>query len=340
MKCKLFIFVILFIVSCTSNNAVESKLHDLRNTAIKPQKVYVEKLDIPLSSRLSLHAPIQNLADTLLLGMPVNSDTLLYKVYKDPSNPNTYKKEALIYKGRGPNELLDIYSSYKPLNRNYIYYYSLMGQKLVRINDDFQIIDENSQKFTTPIWDRFILEEDKLIVENKLPIEEKSFIYTDILSKEAYGFIDLRVPKGYQPAIRNSIASMIVTDNYFIYSYTGDRSLQLIPLSAIHAGEVKNTLKIQLGDDDLMEEPYKITNPFDAPSGIRHVNHMVYNKGKIYVSMAYKLFVIDEKEKTLLNIYELYTNNDSEKINASVFVLLDDESIVLSNYKEIFSLKL
>jgi len=319
-KYIVILVTILSIISCK-----KTIIKDFKLSKTIEKKIIIDRLDVELPANPTFHQTnFQSLGDTLYLHFPPNQDTLLYKIFYDFNNPCCYQIKGVVARGRGSNELLDIYTTYKTMKGDKLYYLSLSSQSILQLNS-FNISTNNDliNGNIGLLKSNLIIEDNKIFYDILYSEKEKIIRFTNINESTEFDFINSIVPKGFEPSSRNNISAMALSGRYFIYSLAGSRSIYMVETEDIYNSYYNRSTKISLEEDDPLEEPYILNNQFQKQRGKSHISRIQYFGGKIFILMNFKLYVLDLDLNRILSTFIFFDNINENNLKVTDFTISD-----------------
>lgn len=299
MKTNIYILLAFVVIGCG-----QQKL----NSSIplnKPDETVViaSRVDMDSKFMISLYSFIQaNSSGLYITPSSIFEQTVLYKYPHKRLNECCIELEKVIREGKGPGELLQIYSSTKTINGDTLLFYSPNLRKYLSINETGGIINpfDVSDNIVSTGYS-FAYSRGYLLVPtfNRFFSSDSLLTLINVNNDKQKKIFEARVPAGYEPAIRNQVVGMGALPEGFAISFIGDRKLYILDFQ----GKVKKELIF--GESDPIPEPYKISKPKNAPSSKPYLTKIEFDNGHLFVLLDNLIWILEYpsyKPKTLLKV--------------------------------------
>jgi hypothetical protein len=231
--------------------------------------------------------------------------------------------EPVIRYGRGPGETVSISRSNKTIQNDTLAFLSRENANIILLTSDMKSIDlDIESNVFSRMTGEFALDNDYLLFENTPHLQSGALVgVLDLRNGSIQYGISPRVPYGYQPAIRNVIATVSPIPNGFALAFLGDRKVYIIGYSAV----VSRILA--LGVSDPIEKPYRINDPFEAPGAGPYIPKMQYHNGLLHVLMDGTLYLLDLESQRVKTVIH-FVNREDERMTPLEFSASGDHMIV------------
>jgi hypothetical protein len=218
--------------------------------------------------------------------------------------------------GRGPGESGIISGGTRTPEGDTLVYYSINTSRFYHFDQDLNLIDDPIAYLENVIvTDQLAYRNGKYYTENTFSDDEKILKVYNSQDQTTIQLIDYRIPKGYQPAARNNIASITSTPEFILLAIIGEKEILLIDRDEELSG------KIKLGENDPLPTPFKRGAIFDVQGSISHIYKMEYHDDKIFILMKSGLIVLDRELNFIDRI--VFYNENTEKHFISDFSIND-----------------
>lgn len=319
---------LVIIVSCTqrNDNSSDEKVN-FSNT--KTYTVELEKLFLDDQFNISLSSLIQVSNNNLFVtsSSPLH-DTVVFAYDIHNSDNKTINS---IKNGYGPFEATSINNSSKNITNETISFLALGNAKIIFVDD---YLDKSDFTIQPEIFNKLgdvITYHDNMIafsVEPNVSNGKLIGIYNIDSDTIHYG-VPIRVPHQMQPAIRNRIFAICPIPNGFALAFLGDRKVYLIN------NEATTIAILHLGESDPIEEPFRINNPFDAPSSRPYIPKMEYQDGVLHILLDHEILLVDIPSLNVKTRIK-FINYDHSVITPLEFTLNDSHLFVRTTRNKIY----
>lgn len=328
--------VLIFILGCAEENLRSINTYDIEfspsdSTLIFPEEYEIEELFAP--AFFSLQSNKKALVVTPR--MPTSQYSLFYFPHEDMDSCCS-RMNGLMRAGRGPGESGAIVSGARTYDGDRLIYYSLDTSRFYHFDQDLNLIDDPLMHIRDlMVTGLFTYRNGRYYTEASFSDEEKILRVYDTNSNTSTTLIDYRIPLGYQPAARNTIASIVSTPEEVLVALVGEKEILVIN------DENKIEGKIIIGENDPLPKPFK-PSPYErVKSTTKHIFKMEYHDGMIFILMESGLIVLNNEFKFVTRF--VFSNNNKEKLAISDFTVNSNKlylrhglsSVYRVNYLEI-----
>lgn len=285
---KKFVLVLISILGCSGQSShVPIKSFE----GVETIEVSVEKIRLPEGFSISNYSFLQgNLSGLYITPNFIDSGNVLLK-YDQFSNVCCAKLVGVLNEGKGPLEMPNVSLSGKNYLDESLLFFSSSAQKFIGIDSignakEFKLRDKNISQMGFSVT-----QSSKYLAYSLQPMRGGAVTnilrIIDLEKGTIVGGVPLRVPIGYEPAIRNQVFSMASVPNGFAVSFVGDRRFFIVDYS----GTIKN--EIILGESDPIGDPYKISRPQHSASSRPYIYKMEYFDNHLIVLMREGIYLLD-----------------------------------------------
>lgn len=251
------------------------------------------------NSRL-LVTPANPVAETVLFGYNINA------IQQNEQNVSS-SLINVINQGTGPFEASRIMLSSKNVTGDTLSFMSENSSKIILINTDNEISEFFLDRHIAfMMGDSFTFSGGHIgfSIEPRFGDGHLIGVY-NITNGNLKTGLPLRVPIGFQPAIRNRVFTSAAVPGGFVFYFVGDRSFYYVNYDAEISGV------FILGKDDPISKPYTINNPMDAPSARPHIPKMEFSNGYLHILMDGLIWIIDlDNGETIRKLKFFEDSND------------------------------
>lgn len=230
---------------------------------------------------------------------------------------------GIVKSGRGPRESEFLTASTKSITGDTLYFFSHANQKFIQVDKYGTVTDLNIyDKEFSLMGFSFAFNHDFIAfpVEPKFSRDFLIKIY-NIKSLEFQSAIEMRVPFGSQPSVRNEISAICSIPDGFALTFIGDRKIYLINFN----GEILQELILGTSDEIKIEKERELNS--EPSVATPYLTKMEYVNGTLFTLMEGELWKIDYKSKNPINIINFY-NAEDNKIKPLDFSISDSNLFV------------
>ena len=309
--------VFILLLSCDDNKTEEIYVSDVKSelndsTIVYPQLYEIEELFAP--AQFSLQSNKGGLVITPRV--PVSGYSLFYYLHEEIDTCCSQMK-GLMKSGRGPGESGAIISGTRTADSDTIVYYSIDTSRFYHYDQNLNLTkDPLVSVRDILITDRFTYSNGKYYSEATFSDEEKILRIYDSTTKTTKTLIDKRIPRGFQPAARNNIASITSTPEHVLFALVGEKEIFILN------NEDQVECKIILGENDPLPKPFKSVSNDDVKRSLQHIFKMEYYDGKLFVLMKSGLVVLNSNYDFIARF--VFSDNNSENLDISDFTVNDE----------------
>lgn len=320
--------LVLFLYSCDKERGVQK--YKINTEDISDVDVTEIQIDIPCSLKLSSNIQ-SNKSGVYIPCFDPNVDTTLYRVQINDNK--VVSLSGVTPNGRGPLEYSNF--SYSNLFSNSsLHYHSSSSAKSLIINKDGslkEIVFDNSRIAST-MGQPIVYNGEYFILSTGIFNDEFNLLAFDNDGNEIATIEKKRIPKGYQPKIRDHLSTLAVDDGKLFFSYYGDRE--------IYVYENFNKAKIfTLGENDPIDLVFHKDG--DGSKTTPYIGKMVAQDGILYVLYIKKLLIIDTISNKVIRVIDLesivHKYNESDAFVAVTdFTIYNQRIFFKVNYDEYY----
>lgn len=266
------------------------------NKEVEKDSLFLKKreLDFPISLFSFLQA---NNTGLYISSRAQVDDTVLFKIIGDITN----QPRGVLQSGRGPNEMEFLTSSSKSITGDSLFFFSHANYKFLMIDEAGEANDLSfsNSEFSAMEYS-FAVNKNYIAFPVNIRFGKKDLI--TIYNKDSHEVstaIRVRVPIGFQPAIRNQVSAICPVPGGFAISFIGDKKIYLINFE----GEVFQELI--LGESDKIE-PEQNSRHNLSSSGKPYLVKMEFRKGRFFVLLEGDIWVIDYGTKNVSKIVRVF----------------------------------
>lgn len=329
-------FILILLIGCAEQKSSDLKSYDLQtelndSTIVQPQLYEIEEPFNP--ANFSLQSNKGGLAINPLT--PASDYSLFYYQHED-TNRCCSQMNGLMKSGRGPGESGALSNGTRTPDGDTLVYYSMNTTRFYHFDQDLNLIKnpvvDPRDIFVT---DNFAYADGKYYTEDTFSDDEKILRIYDSNADTTKNLLDYRIPHGYQPAARNSIASIVSIPGHTLVAIVGEKEILILDESDQLAG------KVILGENDPLPEPYKPVSNNEVESSLQHIYKMEYLDGMIFVMMKSGIIVINNQFKFIDRLV-FYDGNDEQLLisdftvnNELLYLRQGLSSLYRANYSKI-----
>lgn len=287
MKTKIYILLAFITIGCGKQELNSGTQLNNPDEAI----IIASRLDMNSNFMISLYSFMQaNRSGLYITPSSTFEQTVLYRYIPEIFTKCCIELDKVIKEGKGPGELLQIYSSTKTVNGDTLIFYSPNLRKYLSVNEAgniFKPFEVTSTVISTGY--SFAYSRGYLLVPsfNRFFSRDSLLTLLNVHTGEQKKIFKPRVPAGYEPSIRNQIVAMGALPDGFVLSFIGDRKLYILDFR----GRIKQELLF--GKSDPIPQPYKITNPKNAPSSKPYVAKIEFHRAHLFVLVDNIIWILD-----------------------------------------------
>lgn len=284
-----YLFFLIFIIGCETNKQSTNLELDLSTKEARNVSIVANKINFPDGEfAYSNYSFIQANNSGLYVTTPtVNNGYVLFRYVLNPEH-NTVKVDSLVRSGRGPGEIESIYMSSKTIDGDTLMFTS-PSDKMLTIDQKGDVSEWFiDSKRITNFGFSFSYSNGKLLVPSFSPGQrEYLFKIYDVNRNEVYNSFPPRVPYGYQPSVRNEILGETPLPDGFAISFLGDRKIYLLDSK----GDLKR--EVIFGKSDKIPEPFKVSNPQEAPGAIPYITKLEFFNDHLLVLIDNVIWILE-----------------------------------------------
>jgi len=309
--------VFILLVGCAEENNSFIYSYDIKSeisdsTIVYPQLYEIEELFAP--AFFSLQSNKEGLVVTPRL--PASGYSLFYYLHEEIDTCCS-QMNGLMKSGRGPGESGAIISGTRTADGETLVYYSMDTSR-------FYHFDQNLNLYKDPfisirdilVTSEFAYSNGRYYSEATFSDEEKILrIYNSTTNTTTY-LLDYRIPRGYQPAARNNISSIVPTPEYVLVALVGEKEILIINDEDQVAG------KIILGENDPLPKPFKPVSNDEVKRSLKHVFKIEYHESMIFILMESGLIVLNNEFEFITRF--VFNNSNDENLDISDFTVNND----------------
>lgn len=332
VKTCILIFTCILIGCKEQQGSTSIKLKKLEKTV-----VIASKMDVTNDFFISLYSFLQaNDSGLYITPSSIINDSVLYKYPINEVGKCCVELEGTVREGRGPNELLQIYSSTKTINGDTLLFYSPNSAKYLSINNEGIIFEpfNTSGKIINTGYS-FAYSKGYLLMPTFNKVFSRDYLLTmmNVNTNVQKKIFKPRVPAGYEPAIRNQIFTMGALPNGFAVSFVGDRKAYIIGFD----GQIKHELIF--GKSEPIPEPYKITNPRQAPASKPYLTKIEFHNGNLFVLLDNVIWILDYPSYQTKELIKILRDPEEKSAPVIDFSITDETIYVRMGRSDLYSVK-
>jgi len=328
--------VFLLLMGCAEQKSrglysynIKPELDD--STLVYPQLYEIEELFSP--ANFSLQSNNGGLVITPLT--PALGYSLFFYEHEEMTTCCS-QMNGLLKRGRGPGESGLISAGARTPDGDTLVYYSTNTSRFYHFDQHLNLA---KNPFVHPgnviVTSNFAYADGKYYSEDTFSADEKILRIYNSKTNTTKTLIDYRIPRGYQPAARNDIASIVSTPDHVLVALNGDKEVLVLNKEDRLVG------KIVLGQNDPLPEPYQPASSGDVESSLQHIFKMEYHEDMIFILMYSGLIVLNSEFEFINRL--VFVNENDEKIDISDFTVNSDKvylrqglsSLYRADYSEI-----
>lgn len=290
----------IFLIQCENHqsNPLEKILVHKKEIS---DSIIVQKRDLDFP--ISLFSFLQANRTGLYISSRIQvNENVLFRFQSDENHV-----EGVVRSGRGPKELEFLTASTKSITGDSLFFFSHATQKFIMIDEngvlhDFDIFNSN---FSVMDFS-FAVNKDYIAFPIDIRFGRNELI--TIYNKESRSIntaIEMRVPIGYDPAIRNQVSAICPIPDGFAISFIGDKKIYLIDFN----GEVFQ--EVILGESDSIEPIKKNEQNLTSSTANPYISKMEFKDRSLLILLEGEIIILDYDTMTMSKALSIF---DSENL--------------------------